>query len=67
MLKIIMWFTMPKSSMNIFYKDKKGCFKNKTFLKDTNNPFYMNGDLVHSDDVNYEDKIFKSTDKKTFE
>ena len=65
LLRSIILFTIPNSTANIFYKDKKGHFFNKTFLKKSNVPYYMNGDCSIKK-CNYENDIFKCVSQYTF-
>ena len=49
MLRSIILFTITNSTSNVFYKDKKNHFYNKSFFKKSNVPYYMNGDCSIKD------------------
>jgi len=43
MLASIVDFTIPKSSCHIYYQDLKGVIYNKSFYKDSDEGFFING------------------------
>ena len=54
MLRAIVDFTIPKSTCNVFYKDKRGKIKAKQFYKDCDEGFYINGNTFKT-----HEKLFK--------
>ena len=51
--------TIAQSTCNLFYKNKDGLIKSKTYFKDANKEFYINGKTLGSG-------FFKMFDDDTF-